>query len=232
MIFSIFLFTSLFFGSEYSKLYNVSNKSIIKAFSKDLSNLTSSSIFYSARTLGFSGFSLNYKSSYILKPSSNDKLLNEGSKIDLIQFETGLPYRFDTFIRAGGNNGYNFIGGGLKYGLKNVTDEIYGINLSFSVYSHMGIYKDFYILTTGSQLLISMKLSNRFIPFMGGGVDTFKFKIKSHSDNFLIGKTIDDEVYKSVFGLRLKFGWLNIATSYELITNGMSLVSGIAGIRF
>lgn len=232
MIHFIILISKLFFASDYSNFHNVNDRSIIKAFSKDVSNLTSSSIFYSARTLGFSGFSLNYKTSYILKPSSKDSIFDDGSKLDLIQFETGLPYRFDTFIRAGGNEGYNFIGGGVKYGLKNVTDEIYGVNLSLSAYSHMGVYKDFYILTTGAQLSISMKLSNKFIPFMGGGIDSFKFKIKSHSDNSLIGSIFQDEVYRGIFGLRFKLGWFNIATLYEITTNGMSILSGSGGVRF
>lgn len=232
MSFIIFLITSLFFGSDYSKLYYTTDKKIIKAFSRDVSNLTSSSIFYSARTLGFSGFSLNYKRSYIIRPSSKDKIFSEGTKIDLIQFEIGLPYRFDTFIRAGGGEGYNFIGGGIKYGLKNVTDEIYGINLSFSAYSNMGIYKDFYILSTGAQVSLSMKLSNRFIPFMGCGIDSFRLKIKSHSDSLIIGTKLTDEVYKGIFGLRLKLGWFNIATLYETTTDGMSLVGGTAGVRF
>lgn len=234
MIGIILLFLNMVMASDYSDFYNITGKDYIKAFVKDLSGLTSSSIFYSARTLGFGGFSVTYKTNYLFKPSVKNKVFekNKAVNISFLQVETGLPYRIDTFLMAGGNDGYNVIGGGIKYGLKNVTDEKYGINLALFAYSHMGLYKHFYLVSVGSRLALSMKLSNVFIPFIGGGFDSFKFKIKSHSDPLLVDYALYDKIYTATCGVRLKFGWFNLAAAYEIYNTGRDSFSGSMGIRF
>ncbi|MCX7641570.1 MAG: hypothetical protein N2Z20_02915 [Elusimicrobiales bacterium] len=227
-------FMNIILASDYSDFYNTTDKSLINAFAKDMSFITTSSIFYSGRTLGFGGFSVNYKNSYLVKNLAKNSVIKEKESINIsfIQIETGLPYRIDSFLRAGWSEGYSLIGGGIKYGLKNVTDELYGINIVISFYSHMGLYKHFYILSFGSQLLISTKISNYLMPFIGGGFENSKFVVKSHSDSTLIGDKFYNTLYKGICGLRFKFGWFNFATSYEIYNLGPYLLSGTAGIRF
>ena len=234
MIVFLALFLNISFSSEYSSFYGISDRSTLNAFAKDLSAFTSSSVFYSARTLGFSGFSLNYKTNYLISPSDKNKIFKKSkpANLSLIQFETGLPYRVDTFIRGGGNDGYNFIGGGIRYGLKNVTDEKYGVNLSFSAYTHMGIYRDFYLLSFGSRVALSMKISKMFVPFIGSGFDRFKLNIKSHSDPSLIGSHIYGTTYATICGMRVKMGWFNLAGVYELYSSGANSFGGSVGVRF
>lgn len=234
MIGILLLFFTKLVASDYSGFYNVAGKDNIRAFSKDLSALTSSSIFYSARTLGFGGFSLNYKRGYLLKPSANDTVFKKDNTVDIsfVQIETGLPYRLDTFLRAGGDDGYNLIGGGIRYGLKAITDEKYRVNLSFSAHTHMGLYKDFYLLSFGSRIAVSMRISDVVIPFMGGGFDSFKFNVKSHSDPSLVGYSIYDKTYLASCGVRFKISWFNLAASYERYNTGVDLVSITSGVRF
>ncbi|MCX7905900.1 MAG: hypothetical protein N2446_04275 [Elusimicrobiales bacterium] len=229
----ICFFANIILASNYSSFYNTNNINSIKAFAKDMSFLTTSSVFYSGRTLGFGGFSVNYKNSYLIKNlDKNSVFEKKGINISFIQIETGLPYRIDSFLRAGWSDGYNLIGGGVKYGLKNVTDELYGINLIISFYSHMGLYKHFYILSFGSHLLMSTKISNYIMPFIGGGFDNSKFVVKSHSDLAMIGNKFYDMLYKGICGLRFKFGWFNFSASYEMSNLGSYLLSGTSGIRF
>ncbi len=229
-----FFFSNMSFASDYSNFKNVSNTKAIKAFVKDLSFMTSSSLLYSARTLGFGGFDLSYKTSYLIKPSVSNTVFEKDKSynISFVQVETGLPYRIDTFLRAGGNSGYNVVGGGVKYGLKKVSDEVYSLNSSISFYSHMGVYRDFYIVSFGTRLVFSLKLSNLIIPFVSGGFDNIKFRIKSHTDPLLESETIYDNIYRGSFGVRFKTGWFNIAASVEAFNNGSNMFGGSAGIRF
>lgn len=235
MIFFIVFIASFFLNaSSYNNFYNVNELKSIKAFAKDIGGLTSSSLLYSARTLGFGGFSVSYKTSYQLKPSSNNSVLdrNRAFSLNFIQLETGFPYRIESFLRAGGNDGYNLIGGGIKYGLKTVTDEVYGINSLVSVYSHMGLYNSFYLVSFGGQISFSIKLSNVIIPFITGGIDSLKFKIKSHSDPSLVNKTFYDDIYRVGVGLRLKIGWFNASCAFEHEGDKRNIVEATAGLRF
>lgn len=219
--FLIVLILSVFiqnlFSSSYSNFKNADLKSI-KAFTKDMGNIIDSSSLYSARALGFSGFAVSYKGSYQIKPSINNLILekNRVFGINYLQFEIGLPYRLDSYIRAGGNDGLNIIGGGIRFGLKNVTDDLYSPNLILSLNSHMALYKYFYILEYGGGLAFSMRLSNYFMPYIFAGVSSVKLNIKDNVNNALIGKSIYELSQKYTAGFRLKIKWINISGGYTL----------------
>jgi hypothetical protein len=205
------------FSSDYSNFKNADIKSI-RAFTKDLGNVVGNSTLYSARALGFGGFDISYKGAYQIKPSLNDTVYekNKVFGIDYIQMGLGLPYRLDTYIRYGGNDGLNLIGGGVRYGLTNVNDQLYKFNVMISLNYNMGLYKDFYILDYGAQLAVSMKLSNYVIPYVSGGIDSLKLKVQNSNTSELEGKRIYDDIERYTVGLRFKIKWFNISAAYDL----------------
>lgn len=219
-------------SSTYSNFKDITDIQSIKAFAKDISMLTSSAMTYSARNIGFNGFSFDFRTSYQDKPSKNDTVIKKDKPFNLnfIQAGIGFPYRFDIFLRAGGNDGYNIIGGGLRYGLKNITDKTGGINISITIYSHMGLYKYFYLTSWGSQISFSTKLSRIIYPFISTGYDRANFHIECHptfsNENFYI------TLYRGVAGIRFRFNLLNIAFAYEYSNTSRNVLSTVAGIRF
>jgi hypothetical protein len=72
---------------------------------------------------------------YGIKPGDGDSVYekNRVYRLDFVQVEIGLPYRIDTYLRAGGEGNFNAIGFGLRYGLKNVVDEIYKPKFDFGI---------------------------------------------------------------------------------------------------
>ncbi len=229
----IFLFSSCFsFASDYSNFKNADSDSI-KAFTRDIGNIVGGSVLYSARALGFGGFSVNYKYVYQIKLEYKDTIFekNKAFGIKYLQVETGLPYRIDTYIRAGGKDGFNVIGGGIRYGLKNVTDENFKPNMILALNSHMGVYKDFYVLSYGAQLGLSMRISSHIMPFVSSGMDSVKLKVKSSNDIALINKSFYQRIIRSSAGLRFKFNWINMAMAYELYEKRGGFNASL-GVRF
>ncbi|MEW6013638.1 MAG: hypothetical protein AB1602_09600, partial [Elusimicrobiota bacterium] len=170
---------------------------------------------------------------YQIKPEYKDTIFekNKAFGIKYVQVETGLPYRIDTYIRAGGKDGFNVIGGGIKYGLKNVTDENFKPNMILALNSHMGVYKDFYILSYGAQLGLSMRISSHVMPFVSSGIDSVKLKVKSSNDVALINKSFYQRIIRSSAGLRFKFNWINMAMAYELYEKRGGFNASL-GVRF
>ncbi|MGC8867764.1 MAG: hypothetical protein ACP5IO_05365 [Elusimicrobiales bacterium] len=240
MIFFGFLITflsNILIASDYSNFKNVTDRKAIEAFVKDLTSMTSSSILYSARVLGIHGSSLGYKISYLTEPSNSNTVFEKKKayNISFLQGEMGLPFRIDLFMRVGGKDGYNVIGGGVRYGLKKPVEKIYGFNSSFLVYSHMGLYRDFYLVSFGAQLAFSMKLSDSIIPFISGGFDNVKFLINSHSQPLLEGEDIHNNVYKGNVGVRFKIdrlGRFNLVAAVETVSTGRNIVDTAAVMRF
>jgi|GEM_PF-5815158 len=229
----LFALPSGVFASDYSNFKDSDLKSI-KYFVKDLTKIVGSSTLYSARAIGFGGFSVSYKFSYIIKPYEEDSVFYEKNSvygINYVQVETGLPYRIDTFLRAGGNDGFNVIGGGVRYGLRNVTDELYKVNMILSLNSHMGLYKDFYIVDYGTQLSFSMKLTSSLIPFISAGIDSSKLNIKSHNDSSLIGKNVYQSIARYTAGLRLRYNWINLSMAYDIYERNDGFNASL-GVRF
>lgn len=231
-IFSFFIFLSSFVNAGYNRFYNANLESI-KDFTKDIGNISGASTLCSARALGFGGFAISYKSIYQLKPSQNNTIFdkNKAFGINFLQVESGLPYRFDAYLRAGGDNGLNIIGGGIRYGLRNVTDELYKINMVLSLNSHMGLYKYFYFTNFGAQLAFSMRVSNWLMPYISSGFDTLKLKIKNNADSLIIDKSIYDNIQRYTIGMRLKFKLVNISIGYDIYDTRTGL-NGSFGFRF
>lgn len=231
-LFTFFVFLSSFVNAAYNSFYNANLESI-KDFTKDIGNVSGSSTLYSARALGFGGFGISYKSVYQLKPSQNNTIFdkNKAFTINFLQAEIGVPSRFDTYLRAGGDSGLNIIGGGVRYGLRNITEELYKINMILSLNSHMGLYKFFYFTNFGAQLAFSMKLSNWFMPYISCGFDTLKLKIKNNTDSSIVGKSIYDDIQRYSVGMRLKFKLVNLSIGFDIYDTRTGL-NGSFGFRF
>ncbi len=231
-IFLFFITNSYLYSSDFSK-FESSDINSIKAFARDIGNVIGGSTLYSARALGFGGFGVSYKGSYQIKPEKNDGVLekNKVFGINYIQIENGLPYRIDSFLRAGVDDNFNVIGGGLRYGVISVTDELYKPNVIFSLSSHMGLHRDFYIVSYGALVAVSLRITNGIVPFFASGVDSLKLVVKSHTDSNLIDKKIYDKVIRNSFGFRFRYKFLNLSMAYNIYEKRDGFdISG--GIRF
>ncbi|MEF3279429.1 MAG: hypothetical protein K6357_00450 [Elusimicrobiota bacterium] len=236
LIYNIFIFLIFgqvfMFGNDYNNFKSASLTSI-QAFTEDLGNIVGASTLYSARVLGFGGFAVSYKTAYQTKPLDDDTIFNKNKAfgINYVQVETGLPYRIDTYLRAGGDDGFNVIGGGIKYGIRNVTDELYKVNIALSLNSHMGLYKYFYMTSFGAQLAFSMRLTNYMMPYISGGFDSVELRIKTNNDISLEDKSIFKKIQRYTIGMRFKIKLVNLSVAYDLYKE-RSGFNASAGIRF
>ena len=107
-------------------------KESIKPFARDLGGLLGSGAAQTARSLGFSGFDIGVRAAAQVQPSKANTVLENNRTFGLgfVQIELGMPFRVDGFIRGNVYEGISIVGGGLRYGLWNVSDEPYKLNAS------------------------------------------------------------------------------------------------------
>jgi hypothetical protein len=232
MYFFFFLLSVNLYSKNYDN-FKVSDISSINEFTYDISKVLTSGSINSARVLGFGGFALSYKSVYGIKPGNGDSVYekNRVYRLDFVQVEIGLPYRIDTYLRAGGEGNFNAIGFGLRYGLKNVVDEIYKPNLILGLGSNIGLQKYFYIVNYNAQIALSLKITNVIRPFASAGFSYSELNIKNNDDITLVGKNIYKNFPFYTLGLRFKFKWFNISMAYDIYEKEDGFNTSV-GVRF
>lgn len=203
-----------------------------KPFARDLGGLLGSGSNQTARPLGFSGFDLGVRAVAQFKPSHGNTALKRNNLFGLgfVQAEIGMPYRIDGFVRGGAYDGIAVAGGGLRYGLWNVSDEKYHFNAMLLGMADMAVHKHFNAVHFNTGLTCSLN-APVVSPYISAGYDFTKLQAQAMADPALNGKTVSTAEPRLTFGFRakLKLGYLAAGVAY---THDRALTSAGAGFRF
>ncbi|MBI5743602.1 MAG: hypothetical protein HY952_03550 [Elusimicrobia bacterium] len=204
----------------------------LKPFARDLGGLLGSGSNQTARPLGFSGFDVGVRAAAQFNPSHGDTVLKKDNTFGLgfIQAEIGMPYRVDGFVRGGAYEGMAVAGGGLRYGLWNVSDEKYHINAMLVAMGNMAAHRYFYAVHFNGGLVCSLNVPV-VSPYIGAAYDLTRLEAQATGDPALSGKKVSVAEPRFTAGLRakLKLGYLAAGFTY---THDRPLVNASAGFRF
>ncbi|MCM2267596.1 MAG: hypothetical protein NDI60_07470 [Elusimicrobiales bacterium] len=204
----------------------------LKPFARDLGGLLGSGSNQTARPLGFSGFDVGVRAAAQLKPSHGNNVLKKNSLfgLGLVQAEIGMPYRVDGFVRGGAYEGLAVAGGGLRYGLWNVSDEKYHINAMLTAMGNMAAHRYFYAVHFNTSLVCSLNVPV-VSPYIGAGMDFTRLEAQAIGDPALSGKRVSVAEPRFTAGLRAKLNLGYIAAGFTY-THDRALVNASAGFRF
>ncbi|MCR4821174.1 MAG: hypothetical protein K5838_08650 [Elusimicrobiales bacterium] len=216
----------------YYDNFKFAAKENIKPFARDLGSLLGTGTANTARSLGFSGFDLGLHAGAMLKPSKENAVLDKDKAIGLglVQLEIGMPYRIDGFIRGNEYEGIAAVGGGLRYGLWNVSDENYKVNAAIVGMCNMVSAKSFYAVHWNATLVLSMNLPV-LSPYISGGVDSTYLVAQAMEDASLSDSSVRTAMPRYAAGLRAKFGLLYLSGE-AAYTHGEMVLGAGAGVRF
>ena len=204
----------------------------LKPFARDIGGLLGSGSNQTARPLGFSGFDIGVRAVEQFNPSSGNTVLKKNSPFGLgfVQAEIGMPYRIDGFVRGGAYEGMAVAGGGLRYGLWNVSDEKYRINAMLVVMGNMATQRYFSAVHFNSSVVCSLNVPV-VSPYAGAGFDLTRLEAQAVGDPALSGKSVSVSEPRYTAGLRAKFKMGYLAGGYTY-THDRGLVNASAGFRF
>ncbi|OIO02440.1 MAG: hypothetical protein COX65_08475 [Elusimicrobia bacterium CG_4_10_14_0_2_um_filter_56_8] len=233
----IFFFTLSCLGLSCAVAANYDNSrglasASLKPFARDLGSLLGSGSNQTARPLGFAGFDLGVRAAAQFKPSHGNTVLKKNNLFGLgfIQAEIGMPYRIDGFIRGGAFEGISVAGGGLRYGLWNVSDEKYKVNAMLVGMANMAAHRYFYAIHFNTGVVCSFNIPV-LAPYLGFGYDFTRFEPMTLNDAPLAGKKVYVSASQFTAGARAKFklGYFAGGLTY---THDRALVNASAGFRF
>jgi len=165
-------------------------------------------------------------------PSRGNTVLKKNNLFGLgvVQAEIGMPYRIDGFVRGGAFEGISVAGGGLRYGLWNVSDEKYKINAMWVGMANMATHRYFYAIHFNTGVVISINVPV-VSPYLGVAYDFTKLEAQNVFDGTLAGEQVRVSEPRFAAGLRvkMKLGYLAGGLTY---THDRSLVNASAGFRF
>ncbi len=227
---SLFLAAPAAFATGvYSGFIN-SDKEGLKPFARDLGGLLGSGLNQTARPLGFSGFDIGVRAAVQLKPSRGNTALHQTRPFGLgfIQAELGMPYRIDGFVRAASYEGLSVAGGGLRYGLWNVSDQKNYINAMIVLAGNMAANKYFYAVHFNTSVVCSV---NRpvFSPYVGAGFDSTRLEAQTYTGTLGDTVRVFEMRYSAGVRAKLRLGYLAVGATY---THDRTLLNASTGIRF
>ena len=203
-----------------------------RPFARDLGGLLGSGSNQTARPLGFSGFDLGVRSAAQFRPSRGNTALKRNNLfgIGFVQAEIGMPYRIDGFVRGGAYDGVAVAGGGLRYGLWNVSDEKYHFNAMLLGMADMAVHKYFNAVHFNAGLTCSLNVPV-VSPYISAGYDFTKLQAQAMDDPALNGKTVStaEPRFTAGFRAKLKLAYIGAGVTY---THDRGLASASAGFRF
>ncbi len=228
---SFFLSASSAFAAAYDGFRDVTVSSL-KPFTRDIGGLLGSGTNQTARPLGFSGFDLGVRGMAQFTPSGGNTVLkkNDIFGLGVVQAEIGMPYRVDGFVRGGSSEGMTVAGGGLRYGLWNVTDEKYKVNAMIVGMANIATNRYFYAVHFNTSVLFSINLPG-VSPYLGAGCDFTRLEAQGVVDPALVNKDVRVNEPRFTAGLRARYHLAYIAGGYTY-THGRGLVNASAGFRF
>ncbi len=233
IIFMLFVLSPLsVFSTEFSDFSSNITDASLKAFAKDMGSILGSGANNTARSLGFSGFDVGYKQVVQLKPSMKNTVFKSERAISLgwVQAEIGMPYRVDGFIRGMNYDGFAVTGGGLRYGLRKISDKPGYVQMMFITMGNMATHRDFYLTHLASHIYISRN-SKVVIPYMGFGFDSTKLFVNQADDTSLIGKKVYTFEGRFSAGIKLKLRFFYLGLG-GIITHSRTNFEGNFGARF
>lgn len=141
-----------------------------------------------------------------------------------------MPYRIDGFVRGGVFEGIAVAGGGLRYGLWNVSDEKYKVNATLVGMANLAAHRYFYAVHFNTSFVCSVNVPVA-APFVGIGYDFTRLEAQTVADPSLTGKQVRVSEPRFTAGLRAKMrlGYLAAGLTY---THDRPLVNASAGFRF
>ena len=233
IVFMIFILSPLsVFSTEFSRFSSNITESSLKAFAKDIGGILGSGANNTARSLGFSGFDVGYRQVVQLKPSLKNTVFNSERAISLgwVQAEIGMPYRVDGFIRGMNYDSFAVTGGGLRYGLRKISDKPGYTQMMFIIMGNMATHRDFYLTHIASHIYISRN-AKVMTPYMGFGFDSTKLFVNQADDAALIGKKVYTFEGRFTAGMKFKLRFFYLAFA-GTITHGRTNLEGSFGARF
>ena len=205
----------------------------LKPFARDLGGVLGSGLNQTARVLGFSGFDIGVRGVMQFEPEKKNTILKKNNPFGLgfVQAEIGMPYRVDGFIRAGAYDGLALAGGGVRYGIRKVSDQPYYTQVMLVAMGNLAAHRYFYAAHFNSSLMFSVNVPG-VSPYFGVGFDSTKLVAQTVTgDPSLAGKKVNVFEPRYTFGLRarLKLSYLALGVTR---THGVTLATAGAGIRF
>ncbi|HAT71755.1 MAG TPA: hypothetical protein DCS63_02945 [Elusimicrobia bacterium] len=218
-------------AAEYDGFQAITAASL-RPFARDIGGLLGSGSNQTARPLGFSGFDIGARAVAQFNPSHGNTALKKNNTFGLgfVQAEMGMPYRLDGFVRGGAYEGMAVAGGGLRYGLWNVSDEKYRINAMLVAMGNMAAHRYFYAVHFNTSLVCSLNVPV-VSPYLGAGFDFTRLEAQTVSDPALSGKRVSVSEPRFTAGLRVKMNLGYIAGGITY-THDRPLVNASAGFRF
>jgi len=219
-------------AAEYDGFRNIAPYQL-RPFARDIGGLLGSGLNQTARPLGFSGFDIGLRTADQLKPSRRDTVLKDGSfGLRFVQAEIGMPMRIDGFVRAASYEGITVAGGGLRYGLWNVSDENYHFNAMLIAMGSMAAHRYFTAVHFNTSLVCSLNVPG-VAPYIGVGFDSTKLAVQlDTTDPLLLDKEVRVANVKYSAGLRAKLGKLLYLAAGAAYTHGSTLLNAAAGLRY
>jgi hypothetical protein len=202
----------------------------LKPFARDLGGLLGSGLNQTARPLGFSGFDIGVRTVTQSKAAKGNDALPRRRQFGLgfVQAELGMPYRIDGFVRAASYEGLTVAGGGLRYGLWNVSDQKNYINAMLLVAGHMATHKYFSAVHMNTSVVCSVNRP-KFSPYVGVGFDSTRLMAKTYTGTLGDSARVFEMRYSA--GIRAKFGLVYLAGG-ATYTHDRLLLNASTGLRF
>lgn len=218
-------------AANYANFSNLT-PAALKPFARDIGSLLGSGSNQTARPLGFAGFDLGVRGVAQFRPSRRNTVLKDHKMFGMgvVQAEIGMPYRIDGFVRGGTFEGISVAGGGLRYGLWNISDEKYKINAMLVGMANMATHRYFYAVHFNTGLVCSINVPV-LAPYLGAAYDFTRFEAQTVNDAALVGKKVSVSAARFTAGVRAKFklGYIAGGITY---THDRSLMNASAGFRF
>ncbi len=219
-------------GAAGYDAFKTADEAALKPFARDIGALLGSGSNQTARPLGFSGFDIGVRAAAQFNPARGDTVLKKNNTfgLGLVQAEIGMPYRVDGFVRGGVYEGLAVAGGGLRYGLWNVSDEKNKINAMITGMADMAVHRYFSALHFSTSLVCSMNVPV-VAPYVGVGFDFTRLEAQVNDDPSIAGKKVSVSEPRFTAGVRAKInlGYLGCGVTY---TNERMLAGASAGFRF
>lgn len=201
-------------------------------FARDIGGLLGAASNHTARSLGFSGFDMGFRSAVQLKPSSGNNVLpaEKAFGFNYFQAEIGMPYRIDGFVRAGGDDGLVVSAAGLRYGLRAISDQPYYMHAMLEAFGSLAAHKHFYAKHVGANLRFSMNMGFAAL-YAGAGLDNTALTVQNANDAALVGKNVNAAEPRYFAGLKKKIRYGYFSAGYAE-AHGRGIVEGTLGLRF
>ncbi len=213
---------------------NISKESL-KPFARDIGGILGSASYNTARSLGFPGFDVGFRAAAQFKPSPDDTALKRsGVKafgFPWVQAEIGMPFRLDGFIRGFSHNGLAVSGGGVRYGIRKISDAVHYSQFMITAMGNSAVHTDFSAVHFGVNAVMSYKLQS-VTPYLGGGIDVTRVSVKSADQTAVLGSEASAWEARFTLGFNFRVAQYGYICAAGNILHGQPAAEASIGTRF